>query len=524
MKKRHILFAGFLAALALCLSANYSFAGLFDDDEQNWEKLFLEIKKINARLVDEISELKTVQNVQVDLLRQVEEIKHIIPNLQGAVEQSKAETISKVNEANKKLADLEAHLKNELSASIKLQKQSFENLRSDMDDKFNRLTGGLAQDMEKLSKSNKQYFLDFSQGNKEALDKIVAEVNRQNQRLDSTNTIIRNEMIPAITEEHRKNREEILSTLNEANKKTNEASRANTDAMVAGFKAIQGKNDKLIEILGKSFAEEQETRGLVDLINKNVETINKNLALTHETTNNNLKLTHENITRLKDILSGRLDAAVEERKKLGTRVDESAKKTGESLQAASVDIKNTYIAVQDGKENFQVLKTQNDSLIASTKVLAAHSEQMEQKLEESLLKVEASQQEAVLANQKLAKLIEILKTIALEQSKIDQVVFSQKDIKGSGLEIKNMLIQAEGTQKELKQALGALKNSQGDTREAFKELKQILGALKNSQGETKEALADLRRKANVNIARNDDIKKALKKIKRRVPSSPAPAR
>ncbi len=92
------------------------------------------------------------------------------------------------------------------------------------------------------------------------------------------------------------------------------------------------------------------------------------------------------------------------------------------------------------------------------------------KLKDSAQKENVRNVKADLANEKLSRLIEILKTIAKQQAK-----------------------------------LSSLATTLGDVQKA-----QV--GLMNDQKEIKEALADLRRKANVNISRNDDIKKALRQL------------
>ena len=76
-----------------------------------------------------------------------------------------------------------------------------------------------------------------------------------------------------------------------------------------------------------------------------------------------------------------------------------------------------------------------------------------------------------LANEKLSRLIEILKTIVKEQAKLDPVATTLSDMR-----------------KEQK-------------------------AFQKAQAEIKGILTVLRQKANVNISRNDDIKKAIENSK-----------
>ena len=83
-----------------------------------------------------------------------------------------------------------------------------------------------------------------------------------------------------------------------------------------------------------------------------------------------------------------------------------------------------------------------------------------------------------LSNEKLSRLVDILKSFAVEQSKIDQ-------------------------------ELQALTASQGKVDQVLRGQKE----LDATQKKTTEALKDLRRKANVNISRSNDILKKIKKQK-----------
>ena len=70
-------------------------AQLFGSDEENWKKVFHALKKINSRLVKlESDEILNLRYQLEDLLRQLEEIKQTLPQLQGAVELNKSETLS----------------------------------------------------------------------------------------------------------------------------------------------------------------------------------------------------------------------------------------------------------------------------------------------------------------------------------------------------------------------------------------------------------------------------------------------
>ena len=94
-------------------------------------------------------------------------------------------------------------------------------------------------------------------------------------------------------------------------------------------------------------------------------------------------------------------------------------------------------------------------------------------LAESSRKEDSNQDKIDLANEKLSRLIEILKAIAAEQDKLGQVVKVQSELN-----------------------------------------KAQVGLVKNQES-IKKALADLRRKANLNIQGGNDIKKTLSNMKKK---------
>ena len=103
-------------------------------------------------------------------------------------------------------------------------------------------------------------------------------------------------------------------------------------------------------------------------------------------------------------------------------------------------------------------------LIDTTKSMLTNSSQMNSKVDTSLQKLEESKAEINVTKAKIGKLIEILKAIAEEQGKLEQMLASSGGKGGS---------------------------------------KEVL-----------EALADLKRKANVNIARSESILDKLKSGKK----------
>ena len=452
----------FFLLLSIFICGNKVNAGIFDDDEKNWERVFVELKKINSRLVTlETIKFKSIQQFQENLLQQIKEIQGLLPQLQGGIEQSRAEFFNYIKKTNSKLLDLEGHLKNEITAEFAQQRSHNQQLKSDLDSQFSQLTDELAKDLEKLAKSNNKSFLAISNKNTGSLQTIVQGLNQQNQALENYNSIIKSELVPTIAE----NRRTLLSEVARANQNSNLILKENNESIKAGFSEIDLKNQKLIEILGKSFAEEQVTKGQVELIGQNL-----------KITNQNIKLNNDQVVKLKEILDGRLDNISKEQIAFQAKIKGDRQSVQESIVQGN----------RETADGLQALQTQNTDLLNSSKAIATHSAQLEEKLDQTVAKLEDTQSNIDIANQKLAKLIEILKTIALEQSKVGDVMKSQQEI--------------EAIQKEVKNALNEVKGS---------------------QGEIKEALGDLKRKANVNISRNDDIKKALKKIRTRGSSKPA---
>jgi len=135
------------------------------------------------------------------------------------------------------------------------------------------------------------------------------------------------------------------------------------------------------------------------------------------------------------------------------------------------------------------------------------SAQMQNGLQKSITRrADSSKVQSELSNEKLSRLIDILKTFAVEQGKIDQALQAFTAEQGKidqvlqGQEKLDAVLQS---QKKVEQVL------QGQGLESITSQETIL----NTQKEIAGALKDLRRKANVNISRNDDILKKLKKQK-----------
>ncbi|MBT3183646.1 MAG: hypothetical protein HOG63_09275 [Nitrospina sp.] len=435
MKAKSTCIFSFLLFLIFLFPVN-AFAQLFGADEENWNKVFIGLKKINARLVTlETEEVGNLKSQLENLLREIEEIKHAVPQLQGAIELNKSETLSGLNKTNSKLDDLEGEVKDQVLEKIHQQNKILELSRKGQEN----LKEGLAQDIEKFEQASRANFKDFSTANQETLGEVVNRLEAQSattkKGFDDTIALFRTDVIPTIADENQKNRKMVLENLTNANKETYKSLEA--------FSAKNQKlNQKLIEILQESLKQGVDSKSLLDSIKKDMGTTQASL----EAANKNIASNHS--------------AAAEVQKALA--------------------VTNENLGVADEKFN---------KLIELSTELAVHSAELEAsvvgQLKDSAQKEDASDIKVDLANEKLSRLIEILKTIATEQAKLDP------------------LATALGTmQKEQK----ALQKAQADLK---KNQEQIQSNLKNNQKEIKEALADLRRKANVNISRNDDIKKTL---------------
>ena len=449
--------------LLILLSPATAFAQLFGSDEENWKKVFLELKKINHRLVIlETVGIDSLKNHLENLLREIEEVKYTVPQLQGVVELNKSETLSGLNKTNAKLDDLTAEVKNQVLSKIHQQNKTLELFRE-----------GLAQDMEKFEQTSKTNFQDFSAVNNKTLGQVVLQLEAQSattkKGFDETIALFRTDVIPAMAEENQTNRKIIIAQLTQANKDTQK----NLETFSAKNQQL---NQKLIKILEKSLKQDLETKPLLDAIKKDMKVIQETLVGTNQDIAGNHSVIAE-VNKAMVITNKNLIVA-----------DEKTNKLAESLKALQVKNKVSNEALgalkagleQAGEFNKLADKKFNKLIDLSSK-LAVHSTELEssvtEQLKDSAQKEDTRTTKVDLANEKLSRLIEILKAVVKEQAKLDPVAKALSDI-----------------QKKQK----ALQKAQA-------------GFIKD-QAAVKEALADLRRKANVNISRSDDIKKTLGKL------------
>ena len=159
----------FLFLLVMLVPMNAS-ADVFGTDDETWERVFLELKKINSRLVTlKDDEIKSLKHQLEGLLREVEEVKQTLPQLQGSVELNKSETLSNVNKIRSQINDLEAEVKNQVLAKIDKQSKILDRFQKDQ----RSLKKGLAQDIEQFEKINKENFQNFASANRSTLEIVV---------------------------------------------------------------------------------------------------------------------------------------------------------------------------------------------------------------------------------------------------------------------------------------------------------------------------------------------------------------
>ena len=441
----------FLFFLLTLVPLNAS-AELFGSDDEKWKKVFIGLKKINSRLVKlETSELANIKHQLEDLLRQIEEVKQTLPQLQGSVELNKSENMINMSKIRTQIRDMGAEVKNQVLAKIDKQNKILERFQEDQ----RSLKTGLAQDIEQFEKMNKENFKIFASANRSTLEIVVQKLaaldETTKKSFEDTKRLFIIDVIPAMAKENLDNRKAILEHLSQS-RETNEKSLA----------GLSEKNKMLIDILGESLKQGKETKEQIVSIGaenkEQIASVNKTLV----TTNNNLTVNNKNL-----LVS-----------------DQKINKLAETLKALQEQhsiSSETLVALKKGLveagEFDQLVDEKINKLAEDSAQLIANVTKLEGsvlgELKQSSQKEDSNQDKINLANEKLSRLIEILKAIATEQDKLGQVVKAQT----------------------------AMNKAQA-------------GLAKNQEG-IRKALADLRKKANVNISRNDYIKKTLGKIEKK---------
>jgi len=395
-------------------------------DEDYHVKILEALKRINIRLVRiETNKIASLKSVQASLLNQIMAIRTSVEQIQATGELNKSEMLASVQGMKTKILDIESHLRNEVMREFDRQNREDKQYRTQLKD-------SLATDMEGLSKANQQQFNVFSETNNTQLQQIVSALEEQNKKLLQTQALFKTDLIPALDTQSEETRQALLTELSQARVVQKNFLESNHKQTLASLTTIQEKNKALIGVL-------------------------KKIIVVNETTNQNIDQTKEMV----GVLKVRLDKGLTEVK---------------SNQTAATSQLETVVSLsnQIKKQSGQMKKSIEQSLVSASK----ESVQMEKRINKAInLVANSAQAQADLSGEKLSRLVDILKSFAVEQGKIDQ-------------------------------ALKAFSVDQNKVDQILQGQKE----LDVTQKKITEALKDLRRKANVNISRTDDI---LKKIRNR---------
>ena len=412
--------------------AQVSFFSKAEASDSDYHIKILEaLKRINIRLVRiETNKIASLKSIQASLLNQIMTIRTSVEQIQATGELNKSEMLASVQGMKTKILDIESHLRNEVMREFDRQNREDKQYRTQLKDNLAQLKDSLATDMEGLSKANQQQFNVFSETNNTQLQQIVNALEEQNKKLLQTQALFKTDLIPALDTQSEETRQALLTELSQARVIQKNFLESNHKQTLASLTTIQEKNKALIGVL-------------------------KKIIVVNETTNQNIDQTKEMV----GVLKVRLDKGLTEVK---------------SNQTAATSQLETVVSLsnQIKKQSDQMKKSIDRSLVGASK----ESVQMEKRINKAInLVANSAQAQADLSGEKLSRLVDILKSFAVEQGKIDQT------LKAFSVD-----------QDKVDQILQGQKE------------------LDVTQKKITEALKDLRRKANVNISRTDDI---LKKIK-----------
>ena len=181
-------------------------ASLFDDDEKRWDYLFKTLKKINLRLSDlETKDMQALKQAQGQMYSQLEEIQRILPSLQGIMEVNKSDIDNKisslltkteeiqilsVNQEQRMQGDLAA-MKTELERILQTINESLDSQKIGIINEFGLIKEGIAADIKTLADSNSQNFNNFSNATTQSFNRIVENLNVQNENIATTNKTLK---------------------------------------------------------------------------------------------------------------------------------------------------------------------------------------------------------------------------------------------------------------------------------------------------------------------------------------------
>jgi len=360
----------------LGLFASEAFAQLFGGDNNKWERILLEIKKLNTRIVEkvipkidrinsdikkikiEISRVKTeVRNVRSgnnNLSEQIDTLSNMIPGIQSSMEQSQVRAMQQIQALGKRLEQLDA-IKQEVATQLGSLKDS------------------MAKDMEQIAELNQGAFQGLIKSNEKHL-------RNQNARVDKSIAI--------------------MTEMAKGGANTSEALAVLQAGLVENSKARSEQNKKIIDILSKSLKEQQAAAIEIDALGGNQAKSDENVRYARET-----------MVALKGILDKRLAEIDKTQQALQAQNDQA-------MQDADLIKQNLQITDQKINKLAEGLQAIHNQGIDTTKSMLTNASEVNQKIDENRAEVK-------LTSEKITKLIEILKAIAEKQGKLEQLLASQ---------------------------------------------------------------------------------------------------
>ena len=370
-------------ALLVCLGwfASIASAQLFGSDDKKSERILLEIKKLNTRIVEKVipqiqSTNRAIEKIKAEINQvkaavnrvgsgnkivnqQMDILVSVIPAMQGSMEQSQVQTMQEIQSLGKRLAQLETQIKSDRSNRAKHQQAVVAAIKQEVSASLQGLKEGMAKDMERMAQLNQADFQALIKSNEKRL-------NDQNARVDKS--------IAVMTE------------IAKGGAKTSETLASLQAGVVENSKTLSQQNKKIIDILSKTLLEQETASTKIDALGGN-----------QSKSDENVKFTREAMVALKGILDKRLEEIDKTQQALQTQTDKS-------LQNVDLIKQNLLVADQKINKLAEVLKVLQNQQAQGNEVGRA--------------KVD-------LINEKITRLIEILKAIAAEQGKMEKLVASQ---------------------------------------------------------------------------------------------------
>ena len=416
-------------------------------DEEYHKKILEALKRMNIRLVREANKMESLKSVQNSLLNQIMAMRTSIEQIQATGELNKSEMLASVEGLKNKILTVESHLKNEVMIALDGQRQDNKRYQEQFSTVLSQLKDSLATDMEGLSKANQQQFNVFSETNNKQLQQIVNALEDQNRKLLQTQALFKTDLIPALDTQGDETRRALVTELSQARAIQENFFDSRHKQTLASLGTLQEKNKALIGVL-------------------------KKIILIDETTSKNVDQTKKMIVILQEVLVQRMKNIAEAEANLKVHLDKG-------LIDIKGNQKKTTSQLERMVSSSDKLKKQSTQIEKSIQLSEANISSQSSQLGQSLRqRIDSARAQSELSNEKLSRLIDILKSFAVEQEKIDK-------------------------------ALQTFSVNQGKSEQILQGQKK----LDVTQKKITEALKDLRRKANVNISRSEDILKKIKKKK-----------